>query len=129
MAEGKYKYELSDVEVKDRGQRLALVHREIELHRETLKSNSADLNAKIKALKKEGWYLVLAINEGYEWREVAEQQEMRLLLAECSICYHQQRFTVGTDLTEKLCDNCRTMGSMQPKDGAAGAAGDETEDE
>lgn len=118
MAEGKFKYELSDVELSERGKRLALVHREIELHRETLKSNSADLNAKIKALKKEGWGLVLAINEGYEWRDVAEQQEMRLLLAECSICYHQQRFTVGTDIKEKLCDNCRTMGSMETKDQA-----------
>lgn len=115
MAEGKFKYELSDFEKMQAGQRLAQIHREIELHRETLKSNGASLNAKIKALKKEGWTTVMAINEGYEWREVSEQQEMALMLAECRICMHQHRFPVGTDLSEKLCDNCRTTGSMEEK--------------
>lgn len=115
MAEGKFKYELSDTEIENAGRRLATIHREIELHRETLKSNGATLNAKIKALKKEGWTVVMAINEGYEWREVAEQQVMELMVAECTLCFHQHRFEAGTDLSEKLCDNCRTTGSMEEK--------------
>lgn len=124
--EGRYKYELSDTEIKARGQQLALVHRRIELHRETLKSNSADLNAKIKALKKEGWSLVLAINEGYEWRDVAEQQELGLFLAECETCFHQERFKDGALLDDKPCKNCGLVGSLKPKaEDSAPDAGDE----
>lgn len=119
MAEGKFKYELSDVEVLERGRRQATVDGRIDLLEETKATQNAKINAELKALRQERRALSLAIREGYEWREVAEQEEMELVTTQCSICYHQQRFALGVDLAEKLCDNCRTMGSLKAKDAEA----------
>lgn len=115
MAEGKFKYELSDVEIQERGERLAVVLGRIELKKEEKKAATAEVNGAIKALGQEAYVLALAIREGYEMRDVAEQQEMALMVAECCVCMHQHRFAAGTDLSEKLCDNCRTTGSMEEK--------------
>lgn len=115
MAEGKFKYELSDVELLERGKRQAVVDGRIDLLEDQKSTQNSKINSQIKALRQERRELSLAIREGYEWREVAEQQAMELMIAECSLCFHQQRYEVGTDLSEKLCDNCRTTGSMEEK--------------
>ncbi len=113
--EGKFKYELSESEIMERGQRLAQLLGRIELRKEELKCASADLNSQIKALRKEGWQLSVSIRQGYEYRDVAEQQEMELMLAECETCFHQHRYTVGTLLDDKPCENCGLVGSMKEK--------------
>ncbi len=115
MADGKFKYELSDVEMLERGKRQAVVDGRIDLLVDQKATANSKTNAQIKALRQERRELSLAIREGYEFRDVSEQLAFELMLAECSVCMHQQRFAVGTDLTEKLCDNCRTMGSMEEK--------------
>lgn len=115
MADGKFKYELSDIEKQERGARLAVVLGRIELKKEEKKAATAEVNGVLKGLAQEAYVLALALREGFEMREVAEQQAMALILAECSLCLHQQRFPVGTDLTQKLCDNCRSTGSMEEK--------------
>ena len=113
--QGRFKYELSDPELKERGERLATVLGRIEVKKEEKKAATAEINGSLKALAAEAYVLALSIREGFEMRDVAEQQALALLVAECELCMHQQRFAAGTDLSDKLCDNCRTTGSMKEK--------------
>lgn len=115
MASGQFRYELSDVEKSERGERLAVVLGRIEVKKEELKAAAGEIKGTLKALAKEAYVLALAIREGYEMRDIAEQQVMELMVAECSLCMHQSRFEAGTDLSQKLCDNCRVTGSMEEK--------------
>jgi hypothetical protein len=113
--EEKYQYDLSETEIMERGQRLAVVLGRLELHKEEQKITNAETNAKIKGLRQEAHILSLAIREGHEYRDVYEQQEMEMILAECGTCLHQKRFTFGTLLDDKPCVNCGLIGSLKEK--------------
>lgn len=116
MSNGKFKYELSESELKERGQRLAIVLGRIELRTEERKIAVSDIQAQLKALRQEAHTLSLAIREGCEWRDEAEQTEMELMLAECETCFHQHRYAAGTLLDDKPCENCGLIGSMREKE-------------
>lgn len=111
----KYKYELSETEIMERGKRQAVIDGRIDLRREEKKTTAAEYNAEIKALEQERRALSLSIREGYEWRDVAEQQELTLMEAICTTCFHTQRYRHGTLLGDKPCENCGLIGGMQEK--------------
>lgn len=113
--EGKYQYHLSESELLERGRRQAVIDGRIDLREDEKSTANAKVNAEIKALKTERRALSLAVREGYEWRPSAEQQEMEMVLAECVTCLHQHRYTYGTILDDKPCENCGLVGSMKEK--------------